>query len=81
VNATVSAENNYQINNRLNTMKKLQRNEMKKVKGGVDDEPLCLKVCNRNYIACVNAGGDINLCAGTRNKCRLQCLGCNTICT
>lgn len=61
-------------------MKKLSKTELKKVKGGVDDDILCLKGCNRNYIACVNAGGDINLCAAGRNKCRLQCLGCNPIC-
>jgi hypothetical protein len=61
-------------------MKKLQRNEMKKVKGGVEDELLCLRGCNQGYVGCVNAGGDINLCTAGRNKCRRGCLGCNPVC-
>lgn len=60
-------------------MKKLQRAEIKKIKGG-EDEVTCLKGCREGYAACIAAGGDINFCTAARNQCRYRCLGCNPIC-
>jgi hypothetical protein len=61
-------------------MKKLQRNEIKKVKGGTDDEQACLSKCTQNFNACLAFGNSLAFCRAQRNSCRLSCLGCNPIC-
>jgi hypothetical protein len=61
-------------------MKKLQRTEMKKVNGGVDNELLCLQGCNQSFNACLAFGDSLSFCRAQRNACRLRCLGCNPVC-
>jgi hypothetical protein len=72
------AESVFSTTKNNKTMKKLQQNEMKKIKGGVDDELLCLRTCRQAYTLCISLGG--TNCAAVSNGCRLKCLGCNPVC-
>lgn len=60
-------------------MKKLQKSELKKIKGGVEDEAACLRGCREAYTLCLTLS-TLAYCNDYRNRCRLHCLGCNPIC-
>jgi hypothetical protein len=51
-------------------MKKLQKTEMKKIKGG--QPPFCVTICNIEYNNCLARGGTL---AGCRLE-RIACIDC-----
>ncbi len=57
-------------------MKKLQQNEMKKVKGGAP--PFCVRICQIEYNICRNRGGSLTQCGAERTAC-IKC-ECDNIC-
>jgi hypothetical protein len=60
-------------------MKKLHRNDMKKIRGGEDSEITCLRGCFAAYNLCLTYS-TVAYCTDYRNRCRWRCLGCNPIC-